>query len=167
MSSKPDSLKFQYSGFLQNVNISLQGADVEGGYKVTCTAQLKLPILKKNFVTWTLFKDRNLEWLEHSPVCEENAEVRRVVRSSYSPNAVDPIGFFLKIDRKQWASNAVQLVIGSKEVGLQVVQEPKTVIVERAEKNQKLIMNMNASGIETLEVPVPVIGSLKIKRVDA
>ncbi len=166
MTNGPDALRFQYSGFLQNVQIHLQGEDTSAGYKVTCTANLKLPVLKKKFLTWTLFKDSNLNWLEHSTVVEEGKPEKRVVRSNFSADAVDPIGFFLMIDRKQWSNDTVKLVIGSKEVALDVIYEKDSVTVARPEKNQKLVMRLGRRGIETLEVPVPVIGNLRIERVD-
>lgn len=166
MTSRPDALKFQYSGFLQNVQISIQGDSVAQGHKVTCTANLKLPILKKNFITWTLFRDHNLDWVEHSPVAEAGSEERIVREENYSQHAIDPIGFFLRIDQGKWTEPQVKLVIGAKEVLLDVLQEKNTVTVARPEKNQKLIMKMGEKGIEALEVPIPVIGNLKIKRVD-
>lgn len=159
-----DNLTFRYSGFLQNVDIQFLCTTKPDGYSVACKAQLKLPIMKKNFSTETLFKDTLLDWQTHAPLTEEGAPPKSVSREQYSEKAVDPIGFFLKIHRGQWTEDSVHLVIGGKEVVLQVLREGQVVTVSRPERNQKLIIKMSASGIEALEVPVPIIGSLHIKR---
>lgn len=166
MTVQPDSLRFQYSGFLQDVQIVINGEASGDSYKVTCSAKLKLPILKKNYITWTLFRDQRLGWIEHATVAEEGASPRMVKRESFSDKAIDPIGFFLKINRREVVDDKVTLVIGAKEITLDVVQSGNSVVVARPEKNQKLIMIMGTRGIERLEVPVPVIGNLKIERVD-
>lgn len=160
-----DTLLFRYSGFLQNVEIQITPQSTATGYKVSCSARLKLPILKKNFTTWTVFSDDTLEWLSHSPVCEEGAEERTVEKNKFSLDAVDPVGFFLKIERGDWTSDKVHLVIGAKEVVLDVKQGNNEIEVSRPEKNQKLIIKIKNKKIDALEVPVPVIGNLCIKRV--
>lgn len=165
MTTSQDSLTFRYSGFLQNVDIQIQGHEVADGYKVTCLAKLKLPILKKNFITWTLFSDKKIQWVQHSPVSEDTAQERLVKKEQFSPHATDPIGLFLKINRGEWTDKKVHLVIGAKEVVLDVLFEKDMIVIARPEKNQKLNIKMGPSGIQALEVPLPVIGNIRIPRV--
>lgn len=160
-----DTLSFRYSGFLQNVEIQIAPQQVDAGYRVSCSARLKLPILKKNFTTWTLFSDQELDWLSHSPVCEEGAEEKKVEKKQFSLDAIDPVGFFLKIERGEWTADKVHLVIGAKEVVLNVKHSKNEIEVSRPEKNQKLIVKIKDKKIEALVVPIPVIGNLRINRI--
>ncbi len=160
-----DTLSFRYSGFLQNVEIQIGPQHTATGYRVICQAKLKLPILKKNFTTWTLFSDENLGWLSHSPVCEEGAEEKKVEKQQFTTNAIDPIGFFLMIERGEWKADKVCLIIGAKEVVLDVKRTDDEIEVSRPEKSQKLILKIKNQKIESLEVPIPVLGNLRINRV--
>jgi hypothetical protein len=163
--SVKDHLKFRYSGFLQNVEIEIKPEESKEGYKVSCFADLKLPILKKKYTTSTLFHDPNLDWKTHQPVSEKEKQVPVVLRGAFVPEAIDPIGFFLKIHRNEWFGDKVNLVIGAKSVILEVKNIPGGLEISRPEKDQKLIVRRGEEGIEQLEVPIPVIGSLTIKRV--
>lgn len=193
-----DSLKFIYKGFLQSVEIHIScEPQSEGFYRAFCEAKLKLPILKKNYSTWTIFSAENDQWQEHLPVCEQDSEEKTqghsretfkeqaretiketssqnskrkthektVTKDSYSQGAVDPIGFFLKLHRREWLGDTVNLVIGAREVPLQVSREENQITVSRPEKNQRLVIMMGKEGIEALEIPIPVLGSLRVQRV--
>lgn len=161
-----DSLKFVYKGFLQSVEIQIFcEPQSEGIYRAFCEAKLKLPILKKNFTTWTTFSTEDHQWQEHSPVCEQGQEEKKVTKDSFSGEAEDPIGFFLKIHRREWQGDKVSLVVGAREVPLQLSREKNQITVSRAEKNQTLVIKMGHEGIEALEIPVPVLGSLRVQRV--
>lgn len=161
-----DSLTFIYKGFLQSVEIHIDcHKQQDGKYKASCSARLKLPILKKNYFTWTLFSEEKNNWESHSPVSEEGAGEKVVYYNQFPEGTEDPIGFFLKIHRGEWRGNQVNLAIGNKQVPLSVHQEDQQMTVSRAEKNQKLIIKLGQRGIEALEVPIPVLGALQIQRV--
>ncbi|MCB9072673.1 MAG: hypothetical protein H6623_03560 [Bdellovibrionaceae bacterium] len=161
-----DNLRFRYSAFLQNVEIEISSKSQGDAYHVDCFADLKLPILKKQFTTQTTFADKGLRWLSHQPVAEKGQTLPHVTPDKYPEGAIDPIGFFLKLHRQEWLGDSVCLVVGGKAVMLDVKQLPDGFEVARPEKNQKLIVRTGVNGIEQLEVPLPVIGALKIKRID-
>lgn len=193
-----DSLKFIYKGFLQSVEIHIFcEPQSDGFYRAFCEAKLKLPILKKNYSTWTIFSTEDDQWQEHLPIREQdseektqehdqerikeqvretlkekvsqntprNTQEKTVTKDSYSQEAVDPIGFFLKLHRREWVGDTVNLVIGAREVPLQLSREKNQIRVSRPEKNQSLVIKMGNEGIEALEIPIPVLGSLRVQRV--
>lgn len=158
-------LVFKYSAFLQNVEIHIESQETPKGLKVLCRAQVQLPILKKKFSTWTLFENSQLNWIHHSPVCEEGLQTMTIHKDQCASDTTDPIGLFLKIHANQWYADQVKLLIGKREVVLKVERQPNTTIVSRPEKNQKLIIKTGEDGVEALEVPIPILGTLKIKRI--
>lgn len=162
---KGESLNFRYSAFFQSVDIKLFCEDSGDGPEITCQADVKIPVLKKNYLTSTVYDEGSCQWREHSPVREESAAKQRVVNSPEFREAMDPITFFLTLHSKGWTLNFVKLLIGSKIVVLDVTDLGDGYEVRRQDKDQRLIVRRDAEGIRAIEIPIPVLGSITIKRV--
>lgn len=157
-------LKFKYSGLFQSVIVNFKTTETAVGYTITVSADIKLPILKKTYQLSTDFSKDSLNWLSHVPVHETHQSGQRVEKTQEFASALDPITFFMKLHSGEWAEPNVQMLIGKKLVNLEVNKLADGYQVKRKDKDQQLIVRKDSQGIKTLEVPVPVLGSLKISR---
>jgi len=159
-----DELRFKYSGFLQNVDIRIyQSASNGSRYTITADAEIKLPILKKSYTVSTEFDGDN--WIAQTPPHEKGTKGWRVERKPSHGDAKDPAQFFMDLNQGEWTEPAVKLAIGDKVVEVEVKKIKDGYEIKRHDKDQRLIIRKNAQGISALEVPLPVIGNVVIKRV--
>ncbi len=157
-------LRFKYSALFQNVEIRLFATDMGGDKKIiTADADIKLPILKKSYTTITEINSSG--WVAQTPLHEKGTKGWRVERKQSHGDALDPISFFLHLDQFDWTQETVRMAIGDKVVELSVSKLVNGYQIQRQDKEQKLIVKKDHTGITSLEIPVPVIGNLIIKRV--
>lgn len=169
-------LAFRYRGLFQSVDIRFFKKDLAQGCKVVCEAEVKLPILKKSYRLDTDYADDFSVWVLHTPAHEKGTTMPSVLREQvynqeFLLEVLEPIGFFLLLDKGLWSKNSVNLLVGKKIVTLDVLVledgKNQRLEVKRREKDQKLLVHFNADGISKIEVPVPVIGSLSLDRVNS
>lgn len=159
-------MSFRYRALFQALDIKfLRTQHSDESFSVHCEAEIKLPILKKNYQVSTDFLNEYLNWQKHRPISEVGAEVRTVEKNFENNQALDPVGFFMILDQSEWHSPEVHLLIGNKQVVLNVTKTKEGYLVQRKDKDQKLIVCKNKNGIEKIEIPVPVIGSVTLQRV--
>jgi hypothetical protein len=159
-----EELKFRYSGLFQEVKIRIFQSSQQGSkYTISAEADIKLPILKKSYLTDTEFDASG--WLAQCAPYEKGAKPWRVERNPEHGDVHDPISFFLNLHKGDWDAETVKLAIGNKVVELDVIQLKNGYEVKRRDKDQKLIVRKDSVGIVALEIPLPVIGTVSIKRV--
>lgn len=157
-------LNFKYSGLFQNVHVRIFSASESGGKQtVSVEADVKLPILKKSFVTSTAFD--NGQWTTHYPVVDASGPRYEVLRTKEHGDALDPISFLLTLDRAGWAESTVKLLVGKKVIELDVVPVKNGYEIKRRDKDQRLIVRKDSRGISAIEIPVPIIGTVSMKRI--
>jgi len=161
---KGEDLVFKYSGLFQNVEVRIFNASKGSDREVAVDADIKLPILKKQFVTATKYKGDSWDWEEHFPIREADGNVWSVKKSAEHGEALDPITFFMELHLGDYDGDAVKLLLGKKVVELDVAKVKNGYQIKRRDKDQSLIVRKDARGIAALELPVPVLGSLSIKR---
>jgi hypothetical protein len=159
-----EELRFKYSGLFQNVDIRIfQSAENGSRYTITAEADIKLPIMKKTYQVSTEFDgDR---WIAQTPPYEKGSKPWRVERKDSMGDAKAPAEFFMDIHMGEYNEPTVKLAIGDKIVELDVIKLRDGYEVKRRDKDQKLILRKDARGISALEVPLPIIGNLVVKRV--
>lgn len=161
---KGEELNFKYSGLFQNVQVHIfTSSQKEDKHTVTVEADVKLPILKKKFVTSTEY--RGEEWLVHEPIVEDSAKPYRVERSRDHGDVLDPISFLLTLDSGEWEAPSVRLLVGNKVIELDVSTVKNGYEIKRRDKDQRLIVRKDVNGIAAIDIPVPVLGNVSIKRV--
>ena len=159
-----EELRFKYSGLFQNVDIRMyKSAESSAGYTLTADADIKLPILKKVYTTSTEFEGG--VWRAQMPLHEKGSRGWRVERKESHGNAYDPVSFFLEIHNQGWNEPTVFLAIGDKVIELDVIALNSGYEIKRRDKEQRLIVKKNEHGICALEIPIPVLGNIVIKRV--
>ena len=164
MSERERLLSFSYRGLFQSAEIHFFKQTQNLGYKVICEADIKLPVMKKNYEVATLFQDNFFSWIEHTPVFEKNTPQNTVRRDEIQGKGLDPIGFFMQIDQVGWTEPEVHLLIGKRVVVLEVENRGSALEVRRPDKDQKLIIHKDKKGITKIEIPLPFIGSISLKR---
>ncbi|MBY0383590.1 hypothetical protein K2X05_00395 [bacterium] len=166
MSQPQEIMSFRYRALFQALDIRfLRTQLADGNFSIRCEAQIKLPILKKNYQVSTDFLNEYLNWQKHRPVSEVGAEIKIIEKNSENNHAIDPVGFFMHLDQAEWTSPDVNLLIGNKQVVLSVTKTDVGYLVQRKDKDQKLIVCKNKNGIEKIEIPVPVIGAVFLERI--
>jgi hypothetical protein len=166
MSQSQEIMSFRYRALFQALDIRfLRTTLLDGNFSIHCEAEIKLPILKKNYQVSTDFLNEYLNWQKHRPISEIGAETKTIEKNSENHQALDPVGFFMHLDQQDWAHPEVTLLIGNRQVVLNVTKTNMGYVVQRKDKEQKLIVCKNKSGIEKIEIPIPVIGSVSLERV--
>ncbi len=159
-----EDLNFKYSGLFQDVKIRIyQSAKSGTKHTIAADADIKLPILKKSYTVATEFDEG--KWIAQCAPHEKGAQPWRVERRADMHDVHDPISFFLDLHTGDWSEATVKLAIGGKVVELDVISLKDGYEIKRRDKDQKLIVRKNAKGILALEIPLPVIGTISIKRV--
>jgi hypothetical protein len=158
-------LRFKYSGLLQSafVNFTCTEDDIK---TIACEARVQLPILKKTYVVSSDYTPGTWDWIAHIPLHEAHASAEKVSNSDNlrQQNVLDPVTFFMKIHEGEWNEPTVKMLISHKIVTLEVHKIPKGYQIKRPEKNQQLIVCKDDQGISALEIPIPVLGTLSLKR---
>lgn len=165
MSSQQEIMIFRYRALFQSLDIRLFNSSSADSFTTHCEAEIKLPILKKTYRTASEFANNYSEWLRHAPVREKAAEERWVSKNKDNEQALDPIGFFMMFDQHMWSEPHVQLLIGAKVIKLTVEKISDGFEISRPEKEQKLRIVTSSRGIEKLEIPLPIIGTVSVDRV--
>ncbi len=165
MSSQQEIMSFRYRALFQSLDIRFFKTSSAGSFTTRCEAEIKLPILKKSFRTASEFANDYSEWLRHAPVHEKSTEQIWLSKNKDNEQAQDPIGFFMMFDQQMWTDPHVHLLIGAKVIKLAVVQIENGFEISRPEKNQKLRVITSSRGIEKLEIPLPIIGTVSVDRV--
>lgn len=163
---KEQILAFRYKGLFQLLDIRFFKSHHETSYKIECEANIQLPLLKKQYQVSTVFLGNHRNWHKHSPVFEKGAEEHEIERNQNHGEALDPIGFFMTLHEEEWQTNKVQLLIGPRIVSLDVHKTPTGYEVSRKDKNQKLVFIKGKKGIEKIEIPLPVIGTVSVAQWD-
>lgn len=159
-------LGFRYKGLFQLLEIRFFKTPQDTSYKIHCEANIQLPLLKKQYCVSTAFLDGHRDWQTHSPVYEKGAGEIEIEKNQSHGEALDPIGFFLSLHEGEWLASEVQLLIGRRIVSLDVIKTQKGYEVSRKDKNQKLIFSRGKDGIDKIEIPIPVIGTVSVVRWD-
>ena len=165
MSLRQEIMSFRYRALFQSLDIRFFNTSSAGSFTTRCEAEIKLPILKKSFQTSSEFAKDYSEWLRHAPVCETSANEIWLSKNKDNEQAQDPIGFFMMFDQQEWTKPDVHLLIGAKVVKLTVEKIDNVYEISRPERNQKLRVVTSSRGIEKLEIPLPIIGTVSVDRV--
>lgn len=162
-----EQLKFYYSGLLQKAEVFFSCREKDAsGYEIICSANVKLPVLKKSFETKTYYEEELSSWSTHYPIVEKGSHSPEVQRTSdlKEEGVLDPVTFFMKIHRHEWSGAKAKLLVGKRIVDLVIDKNWKGYEISRQDKDQKVFLIMDGSGILALEIPVPVLGTLSLKR---
>lgn len=166
MDSRVVIMGYRYRALFQSVDIQFFRREHAQSFEIICEAEIKLPLLKKSFITSTEFLNDYSMWTKHSPIFEKSAENKTIQREEIqSKDILDPVGFFMLLNEAEWTDDKVHLLIGAKTVALDVLSTSTVIEVRRPEKNQKIILKKNEQGIQKIEIPVPVIGNVVVERV--
>lgn len=158
-------MSFRYRALFQSLDIRFFKTPTAGSFTIYCEAEIKLPMLKKSYRTASEFANDTSEWLRHAPVHEKSVEEKWLSKNKENDQANDPIGFFMMFDQQRWAEPYVHLLIGAKVIKLAVEKIENGFEISRPEKNQKLRVISGPRGIEKLEIPLPIIGTVSVDRV--
>lgn len=162
---KHEVMCFSYKAFLQSLDIRFFKTQKKDTYIYSCEADVKLPILKKSYVTATEYKNESLEWVSHAPLYEQHEEPRWMNKNEDIEAAWDPIGFFMSFEKSPPLKEPVTLLVGAKKVNLEIQNIKGGYEVSRPEKKQSLRLIVSDKRIEKIEIPLPMIGSVSMKRV--
>ena len=165
MSARQEIMSFRYRALFQSLDIRFFQTTAKDSFTTHCEAEIKLPILKKSYKTASEFKGTYEDWIRHAPVHEATAEEKWLSKNEDNNLAHDPIGFFMMFDQKLWEGPNVNLLIGAKVVALEVEKIKNGFEISRPSKDQKLRVITSSRGIEKLEVPLPIIGTVSVDRV--
>lgn len=165
--TKKELFSFEYKALFQSVRLQFfQSNLADEQFRVTCEATIKLPILKKDFVTETVFNKTIFTWIEHQPVQEKEAPPKKIQNSDTTETIMDPVGFFLSLHEGLWQQPQVCLQVGAKQVVLRVEKDDDAYTIHHDEKNKKLILKYDKTGITSVEIPLPVLGNVALRRVE-
>ncbi len=165
MSSLQEIMSFRYRALFQSLDIRFFSKSGVRSFTTHCEAEIKLPLLKKSYRTASEFANNYSEWLRHAPVRENAAEERWLSKNKDNEQAQDPIGFFMMFEQHIWNEPHVHLLIGAKVIKLKVEKIADGFEICRPEKDQKLRVITSSRGIEKLEIPLPIIGTVSVDRV--
>ncbi len=165
LGSKQEVMWFSYKAFLQSLDIRFFKTQKKDTYILSCEAEVKLPILKKSYITATEYKNESLEWVSHAPLYEQHADPRWVNKNEDNEAAWDPIGFFMSFEKSLPIKESVTLLVGTKIVNLDIQNIKGGYEVSRAEKKQSLRLIVSDKRIKKIEIPLPIIGNVSVERV--
>ncbi len=165
MSSQQEIMSFRYRALFQSLDIRFFKTFSAELCTIHCEADITLPIIKKSYRTASEFANHSSEWMRHAPVHEKTVEEKWLSRNKDNEQAHDPIGFFMLFDQQTWTEPYVDLLIGAKVIKLAVEKIENGFEMSRPEKNQKLRVITSPRGIEKLEIPLPIIGTVSVDRV--
>lgn len=161
-----EEIVFSYSALFQSINIRIKHIPGEDNDVVVCEAEIKLPILKKTFITKTHFIKDTLDWVFHHPVSEKIEENKQLAKSSENEHAIDPIGFFMHLHKQTWNKDHVDMLIGQKIVRFVVSKNAQGYEIKRMDKDQYLFVNISDQhGAKSIELPLPMLGNILVKRI--
>lgn len=163
-----EEIRFKYSGLFQNVDVRIYQSEVDSSskgsrYTIMAEADIKLPIMKKTYLVATEFDGDN--WVAQTPPFEKGQKPWRVERKDSHGDAKAPAEFLMELNAGDYCEPTVRLAIGDKVIELDVQKLKDGYEVRRRDKEQRLIIRKSPSGISALEVPLPILGNLVIKRV--
>jgi len=156
---------------MQSVLVEFSCTEKDDVKTISCMAQVKLPILKKTLKFSTDYQkdaDPLSGWIRHVPPHEDNQSVPAIENTSElrGQKVFDAITFFMALHEGEWKSGTVSLAVGRRIVNLEVVSMAGGYELRRPEKGQMLFVRKDAKGIFALEIPIPVLGTLNVKRVN-
>lgn len=159
-----EELRFKYSGLFQNVDIRIfQSAEQGSRYTISAEAEIKLPIMKKTYLVSTEFDGD--QWIAQTPPYEKGNKPWRVERKESVGDAKAPAEFFMDLHLGEYEEPTVRLAIGDKVIQLEVSKLKDGYEVKRKDKEQRLIIRKDSRGVSALEIPLPIIGNIVVKRV--
>jgi hypothetical protein len=160
------TLRFKYSGLFQSVHVIFTCTE-ETVKIISCEARVQLPILKKTYTVATEYTPGTLDWVAHEPLHEPSHSVEKIPNNPdlQMSHVLDPVTFFMKLHEGEWTEPTIKMLINHKVVTLEVHRISEGYQIKRPDKNQQLIVRKDAQGIAALEIPVPVIGTLSLKRI--
>lgn len=164
------TLRFKYSGLFQSAYVNFICSETASPLLVktiSCEARIQLPILKKSYEVSSDYSSGTLDWLAHAPLHEVPGVAERVLNSFdlQKSQVLDPVTFFMRIHEGEWLEPTVKILIGHKVVVLEVHKISGGYQIQRPDKNQQLIVRKDSTGILALEIPIPIIGTLSLKRI--
>jgi hypothetical protein len=160
------TLRFKYSGLFQSAHVTFTCTE-QSVKVISCEARVQLPILKKTYEVSTEYTPGTLAWVAHEPLHEPSHKVEKIPNNPdlQMSQVLDPVTFFMKLHEGEWEEPVIKMLINHKVVTLEVHKIPEGYQIKRPDKNQQLIVRKDAQGIVALEIPVPVIGTLSLKRI--
>jgi hypothetical protein len=165
MKRRQEIMRFRYSAVFQSVEIRFYQEQFEENISVYCEADVKLPLINKSYLVSTTFLNSYDNWLVHNPVREISTPQKSIEKNENNCQAMDPVGLFILLEKEDFAKKEVDLLVGARVLRFNVNVAGNKVVVQRQDKEQKLVLHKSQGRIEKIEVPVPVLGNLSIKRV--
>lgn len=163
-----DKLRFKYSGLLQSAEVTFKKSESPGSF-ISCVAQVSIPILKKTAKFITEYADEGdhlQDWSSTEFSLDEGEAMSHVDNNEEyrSQNVMDLVTFFMTLHEGEWNSSEAKVLVSKHVVSLKVIKTSNGYEVRRPDRDQKLFITKDVKGIFSIDIPVPVLGTLSLKR---
>lgn len=163
-----DKLKFKYSGLFQSAEVTFKRSEGSGEF-ISCVAQVSLPILKKSAKFITEYSDNGdhlKDWLSTEFSLDEDEAMSHVDNDDdyRAQGVMDLVTFFMTLHEGEWNASEAKVLVSKHAVTLSVKKTSNGYEVRRPDRDQKLFITKDAHGIFSIDIPVPVLGTLSLKR---